>query len=368
MILLKMKRGYLLLALIFISFLSVGQTTEIVILSGNEKNNLRELTGNNKTACFYCDSIVSLAENHFHHQPLPIVEIRYEGLLDTHHARIITVKSLKDMDKMVDLIYASYCNESDKWAEKAKEFVLAWAATYIPTGNPINENKLSALFWAYHLFKSRFSEDEQNLVGEWMNKIAQAEMTRKSTPNNNWEAKRLKIIGTVGCITHNQQMKEYAANGFRTYIETAYYADGTSNDLRDRDALHYHIGGLTPSVALFVTLTPFDPIFDLYYYVAPSGSSIYKSLEYTWPYASGEKQRGEWTNTKVRLDKERAAAGIAKYQPGTLFNPESAIPLFEWACFYHPQWYSLFGSNYDEINYSGSWIGLLNSPLVRKMN
>jgi hypothetical protein len=307
-----------------------------------------------------------LAEKHLNHSPQPIREIFYEGMLDTHPDRIKTVKCLEDMDKVADLIYASYIRESKSWSEKAKAYVLAWATIYIPTGNPINENKLSTLFWAYHRFKSDFSIDDRKITEEWMVKLANAQKERKKTPNNNWEAKRLKIIGTIGCITGNREMNQYAANAFKTYISTAYYSDGTSNDLRDRDALHYHIGGLTPSVATFVTLSKFDSLFDLYNYIAPTGSSIKKSVEYTWPYASGEKQRGEWTNSKVRLDKERAAAGLAKYQPGALFNPRNAFPLFEWAGYYNPSWYSLFGRNIPEENYLFTWTGMLNSPLIRR--
>lgn len=361
-----MKRELLLLLVFFISLISVAQTTEIVILSRNEINNLRDLIDRNELARLHCDSIVVLAENHLNDNPQPIQEIQYEGLLDTHPDRIRTVRSLEDMDKVVDLIYASYSKESEAWSLKAKEFVLAWAGTYIPTGNPINENKLSALFWAYQLFKSDFSSEERILAEDWMTKIAMAEMKRTRTPNNNWEAKRLKIIGTVGCIIGHPEMKEYAAKGFKTYIETAYYDDGTSNDLRDRDALHYHIGGLKPTVAVFITLAPFDSLFNLYKYVAATGSSIKKSVEFTWPYASGEKQREEWIHSKVRLDKERAAAGIAKYQPGTLFKPKDAMPLFEWAAYYNPKWYSLFGSDDVESNYLATWTGMLNSPLIRK--
>lgn len=362
-----MKRCIILLLFAFVpAITSLAQITEIVILDHAEITNLRELYNRNAKTQVLGDSILHIAGKHLDDPPQPVREIFYEGLLDTHPERIKTVKSLEDMDKVADLIYASYIRDSGSWSAKSKEFVLAWANTYIPTGNPINENKLSALFWAYHLFKANFSESERKTTETWMIKLAKAEMERKSTPNNNWEAKRLKIIGTIGCITGDMEMKEYAANGFKTYISTAYFDDGTSNDLRDRDALHYHIGGLTPSVATFITLSEFDKLFNLYGYVSSSGSSIRKSVEYTWPYASGQKQRGEWTNSKVRLDKERAAAGLAKYQPGTLFNPREAFPLFEWAGYYHPDWYSLFGCTSPEENYLHSWTALLNSPLIRK--
>jgi hypothetical protein len=83
------------------------------------------------------------------------------------------------------------------------------------------------------------------------------------------------------------------------------------------------------------------------------------------PYATGEKQRREWTHSKVELDRRRAEAGIEAYQPGKLFDPQKAHELFEWACYYNPEWFAVFekaGSN----PYSSSWIGMLNSPAVRE--
>ncbi|TNF46102.1 MAG: hypothetical protein EP310_00745, partial [Bacteroidetes bacterium] len=181
---------------------------------------------------------------------------------------------------------------------------------------------------------------------------------------NKWEAKKLKIIGTIGCILNKKNLKDYAIEGFKNYIENAYYPDGTSNDLKTRDALHYHISGLTPCIATFINLSKFDRRFDLYEYVSEAGSSIKKSVEYVVPFATGEQQREEWTNSKVKLDKERAAAGFEEYQPGKLFEPKKAYPLFEWACYYNAGWYSIFEKSKTE-KYMATWIGLLNSPLVR---
>jgi len=84
-------------------------------------------------------------------------------------------------------------------------------------------------------------------------------------------------------------------------------------------------------------------------------------FEYVIPFATGTKQRREWANTTVQLDKERAAAGLEEYQPGKLFEPEKAYELFELACFYQPEWTRIFEKN-DQIT---SWIGLLNQPNIR---
>lgn len=242
------------------------------------------------------------------------------------------------MDKVVNLLYAYYGAGKSDYALKATAFISAWAGTYESDGNPINENKLVPVFWSYHIFRDYFSGQENKKVVDWMIRIAQGQKGRLTTPNNNWEAKRLKIIGAVGCILSDQELKDYAVNGLKKYIHSAYFPDGTSNDLKDRDALHYHVSGLKPTIGVFINGSQFDPDFDLYHYVAPNGASIKKSVEFVLPFALGEKTREEWTHSKVELDKKRAEAGLAKYQPGMLFNPENAIPLFEWAGYYQPEW------------------------------
>jgi hypothetical protein len=307
-----------------------------------------------------------LANQHLQDKPRPLKQLFYEGLLDTNPIRIDTRKSLEDIDKMVTLIYASYGSLQTSYPLKAKGIVIAWANTYQPNGNTINENKLVPLFWGYYLFKDQFSGKEKKTVEDWMIRIAKGQMARPHTPNNNWEAKRHKIIGTVSCILGNEEMKDFSIKGFKEYINTAYYADGTSNDLKERDALHYHISGLLPTIAFFVNCAPFDPAFELYNYTSPGGSSIKKSVEFTLPYVRGEMKRREWINSKVALDKKRAAAGLAEYQPGMLFDPQDAIPMFEWACHYNREWYILLGQGEAENNYTSTWIGLLNSPLIRK--
>jgi len=357
-----MKTILLNLILLFLIVNLNAQTTTIVILNSEEIARLKTLiTENNDVKKLYSE-IQQEAKAGLKTPPKPLEVIYYEGLLDTNPKRIETLKSFVDIDYVISLIYNSYGNNSHEFGVKAKEIILAWAQTYKPTGNPINENKFNSFYWGYHIFKNYFTKNERKVAEDWFLKIAKQEMNRDRTPNNNWEAKRCKMIGIIGCILENEELKKYSIEGFRKYISTAYYKDGTSYDLEQRDALHYHVGGLKPCVSVFTNLKQFDSRFDLFGYVSLNGSSIQKSVEYVVPYATGEKQREEWRNTKVKLDKERAAAGLAKYQPGKLFEPEKAYSLFELACYYNADWISIFEKE-DQIT---SWVGLLNSPAIRK--
>ncbi|NJN27527.1 MAG: hypothetical protein HC819_16910 [Cyclobacteriaceae bacterium] len=358
-----MKNFFLLLFVIVLPVSALqGQTTDVVILDKDQRERLFRLSKENQQVRERCDSVLLLAGAALQIAPRPIQRLYYEGLLNNNPQRLDTQTSLEDIDAVVSLIYASYISNKPSYANKAVNFVLAWAKKYIPTGNPINENKFVPLFWAYYLFYDRFSIDERKLVEQWMRDIVSAEQAREYTPNNNWQTKRLRMIGMIGCVLGDEQMKQFAIAGFKEYINTACFADGTSNDLKQRDALSYHIGGIKPMLTIVINLKPFDSAFDLYDYVGSNGSSIKKSLEYIVPYATGEKVRKEWVNTTVQIDKDRAAAGLADYQPGKLFDPREAIEAFEWGCYFDRKWYALLSAN---GNYTSTWVGLLNSPLIR---
>jgi hypothetical protein len=349
-------------AFIALPMATFSQTTTMIILNRQEQENYKMLLEKNQEVRALNDSLQHLAKKALSHSARPLRVLYYEGLLDTNPKRIDTEKSLEDVDAVVNLIYGSYGVQDSIYGAKAAEIVKAWAKTYLPTGNPINENKFVAFFWSFHLFREHFDEKDEEVLEEWMRKIAIAEMKRSRTPNNNWQAKRLKIVGLIGNILEDEKMQEFSLSGFKEFINTAYFADGTSEDLAKRDALSYHISGIKPCLSVFINFKHFSDEFDLYDYEGDSGGSIRKSVEYVIPYATGEKQHKEWVNTKVKLDKERAAAGIAKYQPGILFDPKDAYSLFECAAYYNPDYYRIID---EKGRYTTSWVGLLNSALVR---
>ena len=100
----------------------------------------------------------------------------------------------------------------------------------------------------------------------------------------------------------------------------------------------------------------------MYDFEGKQGGSIKKSVDYVVPYAKGDKQHEEWVNTTVSLDKRRAEAGLAKYQPGILFNPKKSLSMFEWALYYDPTLLDVIAL----LQEGGvSWVSMLNSPLIR---
>ncbi len=352
-------------AFVFLFSAAYSQVTNIVILNNEETRRLNKAISTNDEVWVLYDSIKNLSVLALKHQARPLKKVYYEGLLDTNSKRIHTVKSFDDINHTATLIYAGYGSDNPAYGEKIRQIVVDWARTYQPDGNTINENKFIVFFWGYYIYSTRFTHEEKHLVEGWIKEIALKQMNRESTPNNNWEAKRLKLIGLAGGILQDSTLMDYSISGYKKYISTAYFPDGTSNDLRTRDALHYHISGIKPCLSAFINLSKFDKRFNLFDWKSAGGSSIRKSVEYALPYATGEKQRKEWTNSKVELDRKRAAAGIEEYRPGKLFNPDDARELFQWACYYNPDWYSVFEPT-DKMKYTSTWTGLLNSSFIRK--
>ena len=310
--------------------------TGIVILNQEEQARFRDLLDDHAEVKALYDSIRARADTHLSLPANPIPVIYYEGLLDTDPDRVASVESLLDINRLIDMLYAGYGSDPEYYAPKIKEIVLAWARTYLPDGNTINEHKLTPLFWAYYLLRDAYSRGERSEVESWMYDIALQEMGRVRTPNNNWQSKRMKIVGLIGGILENATMRDFVLLGIKDYIGSSYFPDGTSVDLRHRDALSYHVSGIEPLLDIFINFRVFSDDFDLYGYTSPSGSSVEKAIAYVMPFVKGEKVHEEWVNTQVQLDKERAAAGLEKYQPGTLFQPEQAMPMLRWAIYYHP--------------------------------
>jgi hypothetical protein len=267
--------------------------------------------------------------------PRPLAVIHYEGLVNTDARRVETVKHLEDMDAAALLLEVWQATGDPAAARRCREYVLAWAGVYKPTGNDVNENKLLPLFTAYEAMRNDFPEAERRHVDSWMSEIAAKQLEAAKDPTarlTNRHTKRLGIIAVIGLALGRQEWLNYAWAGAREFVGSQLYADGTSYDLENRDTLTYHCSALRPLVSLAVLASRNGR--DLYSWKAPSGSSLKGSVDYVVPFAAGRKQRREWTNSKVDLDRRRAAAGIAFYQPGSLFQPRSAKPLLEEASYF----------------------------------
>ncbi len=358
-----MKLRTLTLFLLLFPCLIQAQIPETLLLTPPQQKYLRQLTRDNPDVEVLWLKVAEEAKSYLDDQPRPLAVIRYEGLLDTDPKRIDTEKSLRDMDKLAAWLFAYYGTQDEIYAQKAKTYILVWASTYRPTGNPINENKFEPLIHAYQTTKQYFSPKERTMVERWLTRIVEAEKAFPHIPENNWKTKHIKLVGTIGLILDNQAYVRYAVDQAKRYIDGALYGDGTSRDLLQRDAMGYHVSGLKPIMVLAITLDQLSDKKDglgTFNYQNPAGGSLRKSVDYVVPYAMGEKVHQEWVNTKVELDKQRAAAGIARYQPGTLYAPERSQEMFALASYFDPAYEKVLRHLADNgASEYGSWFSVL---------
>lgn len=265
-------------------------------------------------------------------EPTPLAEMVYEGRLDTDPARVRTVE-------------AWAVTGNGRYASQARRVALAWVRTYRPTGNPINENKLEPVLVAYGLWRQEVEAAERARTDQWLRELAEKQWVtaraRPATTRNNWQPKRLKLVARAGWILDDAAMRARAATEAKRYIEEGLRADGSSEDFHQRDSLGYHVGGLKPLLQLAAILAS-DGV-DLYRFEVASGASVRRSVAFVVPYATGEKTHGEFLRSQIQLDRQRAEAGLDEYRPGRRFDPRQALPLFELASAFEPDYRRVVG-------------------------
>jgi len=308
----------------------------VVPLPPSHLASLRRLVADDPEAAALAETVKTDAEPWLDEQPQPLEVIHYEGLVNTDPKRIATVEKLREMDGVAALIRHWQATGDPRAAETLRRFVSAWAKTYRPTGNDVNENKFYPLLVAYHQIRAAFPPDEKTEIDAWLRRLGELHEreVRQSTHLTNRYTKHVRLVATIGTILNISEWQAAAEAGLKRFVTESLRADGTSLDLERRDTLTYHASALRPAIELAMLAAHEGR--DLYTWESENGGSIQKSVHYLVPYALGEKTRKEWLNTKVDLDRRRSAAGIEKYRAGRLYDPRDALRVMEEASYFDP--------------------------------
>ena len=278
------------------------------------------------------DEIRQQADKALAREPAPLEKIHYEGRVSSDRRRVETVKHLKDMLVLRALLWAHVMTKDKRYGDKAKSLLMAWATTYKPTGNDVNENKLDSCFLAYYLLKdSVLSDEERETVAKWLESISSR---HGGSGGGNRAAKGIKI-SMLGALVLDKQDKLKSGGGkLKRLIRKSLCADGTSHDLHARDSMHYHTSCLKNILeVLHVVRGGGVKAYDV---ESKEGGSLKKSVDYVLPYVRGEKIHKEWVNTKVGLDKSRWRAGDPYYRPGKPWDPTEAYEMLVLASTFDP--------------------------------
>lgn len=307
-----------------------------LILSPEAINHLRALVKSDPDAYKVVSELKKDVNAEIGRPATPLKKIYYEGLVNTDSKRIESVKSLKQLGDAAMILRYWQATGDEKAARTLKDWMMAWFETYEPTGNDVNENKLFPLLVAAFYLRDDLNAESGGRLMEFVGKFAEPHVkaVKESRHMTNRYTKHVRLAMVCGMILDRPEWTALGEVGVKRFVRESLYADGSSLDLRKRDTLTYHSSALRPP--LQIAMLSENPE-ELYTWENAEGASLKKSVEYVVPYAMGEKTREEWTNSKVGLDHQRAAAGIPEYQKGKLYNPQKATELMELAAYFDPE-------------------------------
>lgn len=321
----------LVVTIVLVLLLGPQLSAQASLFTPAEKARLIEMTRHDRAAKAEFSAIREQADASLYDSPNPIKVIQTEGKLAGDPVKVATQASLGDMHALFVLGYAYEVTGETKYAAKVRAFVLAWAATNQPTGDPIDETNLEPLLIAYDQTRDTFSLTDRNAADEYLRRLIRAEWDAKQGITN-WQSHRLKIIGLAAYVLKDDAQVARALRAFKEQVSANLYPDGSSYDFHERDALHYHVYDLEPLLTLAIAARKNGV--DLYDYTSPSTSSLRKSVHFLMPYCAGDEQHREFVNSKVEFDRKRAANGESGYVIGHLFRPEEGLKALTLAAYF----------------------------------
>lgn len=296
---------------------------------------LRGLVATNGEAAGSFAGVRRVADAALSAEPKPVQELFSEGHLDRDPLKVKTERALPDLDKVGALGWAWAVTGDERYAGKAREFILAWAAVNRPDGDAINETKFEPLITGYDLLRGTFPEADRQRVDDWLREKATVLWQSKRGLTENWYSHRLKIVGMVGWTIGDQTLIADAVSGFHRQINSNFKVDGASTDFYKRDALHYHLYTVEPLLTLArVAERAGQPLFT---YAGKNGATLQSGVDFVVPFAEGTKTHVEFVHSTVPFDRKRAQAGQGEYAPHA-WNPHSAVEMFSEAAWFRPEY------------------------------
>ena len=351
--------------ILFFSLAASQVTAQFVGLSNKEITGLKKLVRQDTGVANLYQSILRTADASLKDAPNPIDTVVSEGHLANDPKKIITGRSLRDINKIYSLAIAYVIEKNKAYLEKLVSYLVAWATVNQPQGNPINDTKFEDLFFAYDLVKNDLASSQKIPIDTWLLKMANEEIRTgqnkaKTTSFNNWNSHRLKVIGLIAYILKDRDLKKHIEDELPVQIEKNLLPDGSGFDFHERDALHYHVYTLEPLISLATVLKRATGK-DYYNFVSPSGASIKRSIAFLKPFVTGEKTHGEYVNSKVAFDKKRADNKEAGFEIGANFKPAHALPVLIGAAYFEPECLEIVKQVLNTNTSYANWQAVINA-------
>ncbi|MFZ5476265.1 MAG: alginate lyase family protein [Myxococcota bacterium] len=252
--------------------------------------------------------VVAEADRALRRPARPVARLASAGSDDLGDPAVAASReAFEDADDAVLLALAFRATGEPRYRDGARGRLVDWAATHVPTGNPVDETRLDALIHA----RALLDEDDDDVRG-WLARMRDAERAWRLGPRasvNNHRTHQLKMLllldealGDAGAFAADRAAAEaHAAVNLDART-------GESVDLRERRALYYHAYDLDAWLEIaLLTQCCAAPV-----------TSAWRLLERRL--LAGDT-RGEFVGSTEPLDAARANAG---YGYGDAFDPRRA--------------------------------------------
>ncbi|MGN6652285.1 alginate lyase family protein [Trinickia sp.] len=268
-------------------------------------------------------------------QPKPLARLHTEGTLPHEGIYDQSVDAERDLELMRDAALVWRATGDERYLRLVDRFLLAWATTYQPSFNPIDETHFDSMILAYDMTASALPVKTRNAASAFITRLANGYLARvdaqprplSGTYRNNWESHRVKLVAMAAFTLDDRKLINAAQRLFVEQIGTNVAPDGTTVDFTERDALHYVTYDLEPLVVAALAARRHNR--NWLTLRAPNGATLGVALDWLVPYALGEKTHEEFVHSSVPFDAKRRGAGLPGYSGP--WDPKSSDELFHLA-------------------------------------
>lgn len=279
-------------------------------------------------------SILESASRHRDDHPHALAHVHTEGTLPHQGIRDQSLEAEVDWQVALRAALAWQVGHDPRYLRQVDAYLLAWAGTYEPDFNPIDETNLDALIEAYALTRRALHPPTRAAMQALLHKLGEGYLERmhalsrslRGSEVNNWQSHRIKLVALAGAALGDGALLQEATLLFQQQVAGNIHADGSVHDFSERDALHYVVYDLQPLVQAAVAVKPYASVDDWLHYETAAGASLAKALDWLRPYADGSRSHEEFVHSKVKFDAARAQAGVSGFSG--LWDPRTGTALY----------------------------------------
>jgi hypothetical protein len=289
-----------------------------------------------RAAATSADPVLTRALAQLDARPRPMAHVHTQGLLPHQGIHDASVEAERDWPLALRAAVAWRLSGKPELLQQATRYLDAWANTYQPDFNPIDETNLANLFQAYALTRDALPAATRNAMAALIRRIAEGYLAHLQARAgstyindiNNWQSHRIKLLATSAAALGDPQLIAAARHWLMVQVAANIRPDGSTVDFAQRDALHYVTYDLEPLVQAALALSPYGKT-NLLEARSSTGSSIAAALDWLAAYAEGRRQHQEFVHTSEPFDIERQKAGLKGY--GGTWDQHNAAALYAYA-------------------------------------